>query len=73
MCADSALSASVDSRKLVSADSDSTALRVPPRGTAQDVIETLPGSNIIFITWIAFGDFGDGGFHTHNFHKVDMR
>lgn len=33
----------------------------------------LPASNMLFLTWIAFGDFGDGGFRTHNFHSVDMR
>lgn len=33
----------------------------------------LPGSDILFVTWIAFGDLGDEGFHTHNFHQVDMR
>lgn len=30
-------------------------------------------ANILFVTWIAFGDAGDAGFKTHNFHKVDMR
>ena len=34
---------------------------------------SLPEAKILFVTWIAFGDFGDGGFHTHNFHNVDMR
>lgn len=29
--------------------------------------------NVMFVTWIAFGAAGDGGFKTHNFHKVDMR
>ena len=33
----------------------------------------LPGSDILFVTWIAFGDYGDGGLKTHNFHSVDMR
>ena len=34
----------------------------------------LMGSDeIMFVTWIAFGDAGDGGFKTHNFHKVDLR
>lgn len=32
-----------------------------------------PGSDVLFVTWIAFGDFGDGGMKTHNFHRVDMR
>lgn len=36
-------------------------------------LPALPGADMLFVTWIAFGDFGDGGFHTHNFHQVDMR
>ena len=28
---------------------------------------------VMFVTWIAFGAAGDGGFKTHNFHHVDMR
>ena len=33
----------------------------------------LPGSDLLFVTWIAFGEYGDGGLKAHNFHKVDMR
>lgn len=31
------------------------------------------GEDILFVTWIAFGDYGDGGLKSHNFHSVDMR
>ncbi|KAK9816820.1 hypothetical protein WJX72_005362 [[Myrmecia] bisecta] len=30
-------------------------------------------SNMMFVTWIAFGEAGDEGFKSHNFHSVDMR
>lgn len=34
---------------------------------------SLPGADLLFVTWIAFGEYGDGGLKAHNFHKVDMR
>ena len=48
------------------------ALPLPQQGPG-GLTPALPASNMLFVTWIAFGDFGDGGFHTHNFHTVDMR
>lgn len=47
-------------------------LPLPQQGP-NGLTPALPASNMLFVTWIAFGDFGDGGFHTHNFHTVDMR
>ena len=34
---------------------------------------SLPSGDLLFVTWIAFGDYGDGGLKAHNFHNVDMR
>ena len=50
----------------------SATLSLPQQGPG-GLTPALPASNMLFVTWIAFGDFGDGGFHTHNFHTVDMR
>lgn len=41
-------------------------IRRPPAGAKSP-------DPLMFVTWIAFGAKGDGGFATHNFHKVDMR
>lgn len=57
-----------DSRHLVSTDVNEAALALP-----QGMVQSLPGENMLFVTWIAFGEKGDGGFKTHNFHSVDMR
>ena len=40
---------------------------------APPVREAKAPEKVMFVTWIAFGAAGDGGFKTHNFHKVDMR
>ena len=41
--------------------------------SADNLSSSLPGGDLLFVTWIAFGDYGDGGLKAHNFHRVDMR
>ena len=36
-------------------------------------VDSAPAAKVLFVTWIAFGEKGDNGFKTHNFHSVDMR
>lgn len=41
--------------------------------STDNLSNSLPGGDLLFVTWIAFGEYGDGGLKAHNFHRVDMR